>query len=132
MRSLTLALLFLALTAFPGSGAFGNVKSVKILYVTLGEETTFAVTTSSIEQRSYHAEILNTDPTYIAIMKIINDAFEGNFDEYRVRVRIVDENGEYIYVDNDGGVKTIDGSYKLSHHDLAKLKTMLESFVQPR
>ena len=132
MRSLTLALLFLALTAFPGSGAFGNEKSVKILYVTLGEETTFAVTTSNIERLSYHAEILSTDPTYIAIMKIINDAYEGNFDENRVRVRIIDENGEYIYVDNDGGVKTIHGIYKLSRHDLAKLKTMLESFVQPR
>ena len=47
-------------------------------------------------------------------------------------MRIVDENGEYIYVDEDGGVKTIHGIYKLSPHDLAKLKTMLESFVQPR
>ncbi len=110
-----------------------GVGSVRVYYVPIGVETYIPITKSNIDEHYAQYAELNANNTDLKkVLSILGSAGKGVFDGNAVRVKIVFNSADAVYVDNTGGINGFSVDKKLGGWKLNKVKKILERLTQPR
>ncbi len=105
--------------------------TVEVYYVPIGVETVVAMTAQNIDRHCQVCGKMEISADRIQeINNIIRDAPGGDFNEYRVRLKMIYVGGTVLVIDNDGGVKSSASNIhkKISPQKLDVLGRLIEDY----
>jgi hypothetical protein len=123
----------IALSGFLQAAYGGDDAVVTICYIPLGVETFIPITAENIDAHcSRIGEVNINNKRILNLQEIIKLAGAGSFDGESVRVKIVVDGSDVIYIDNYGGVRIGELQYRLDDFSFVRVKNIIEKITKQK